>query len=146
MNRLFQNRRSGVSLFSQVFKNFSTTSVNQHLIKLTRVRVVDNSAIGKAAAISGKPAYVIHVYNKTGVGTIGDKVLVAIQGQKKRGYIVGCKQKQRAMVPRFDSNNIVLIEDNGTPTGTRVTVPLPSMLRSMKGDFTKILSLATTFV
>ena len=110
------------------------------------MRVVDNSIIGRDAELAGKPARCIHVYNKKGVGTLGDKVLVAIRGQKKRAYIVGVKQTQRALVPRFDSNNIVLVEDNGTPTGTRIRVPVPSMLRGKKGDFTKILSLATNFI
>ena len=84
----------------------------------------------------------------------GDKVLVAIKGQKKKAVIVGVKQKQRALVPRFDSNNIVLIEDNGTPTGTRIHVPIPTILRKILKersvakvvDFTKILSIATRFV
>jgi len=74
------------------------------------------------------------------------QVLVAIMGQKKRGYLVGLRQRQEAMVPRFDSNNIVLVEDNGTPTGTRIRVPIPSYLRGKKGDFTKILAIATKFV
>lgn len=72
--------------------------------------------------------------------------MVAIQGQKKRGYLVGLKQKQKPGVPRFDTNNIVLVEDNGSPTGTRIRVPIPSSLRGMKGDFTKILAIATKFV
>jgi len=38
---------------------------------LTRLRVVDNSPIGKQAMMEGKPPKCIHVYNKTGVGTIG---------------------------------------------------------------------------
>ncbi|XP_041354129.1 39S ribosomal protein L14, mitochondrial-like [Gigantopelta aegis] len=125
---------------------FSTTSCLHEIRKLARMRVVDNSGLGRAAVAAGKPARVLHVYNKKGVGTIGDKVLVAIKGQKKRAYIVGVKQKQAANVPRFDSNNIVLIEDNGMPTGTRITVPVPSLLREKKGDFIKILSLATKFV
>ena len=115
-------------------------------MKLTRLRVVDNSSIGRAAELAGKPARCIHIYNKKGVGTIGDKVLVAIRGQKKRGYIVGVRQKQRAHIPRFDTNNIVLIEDSGVPTGTRIRVPIPSMLRGKNGDFSKILAIATKFV
>ena len=125
---------------------FSTTMTLNEIRKLTRLRVVDNSAIGRAAELAGKPAKVIHIYKKTGVGLLGDKVLVAIQGQKKRGYVVGLRQKQAPMVPRFDSNNVVLVEDNGTPTGTRIRVPVPSCLRGMKGDFTKILACATKFV
>lgn len=39
--------------------------------------------------------------------------MVAIKGQKHKGVIVGVKQKQKALIPKFDSNNVVLIEDNG---------------------------------
>lgn len=37
--------------------------------KMARMRIVDNSAIGKAAADIGKPARVIHVYNKRQVSS-----------------------------------------------------------------------------
>ena len=86
-----------------------------------------------------------HQNKKNGtVGKLGDRVLVAVLGQKKKGIIVGMKQKQRHAIPRYctvlycnvlhctvlyctvqyaipryDSNNIVLIEDNGNPTGNR---------------------------
>ena len=112
---------------------------------LSRVRVIDNSPLGKAAANAGKPAKIIHVYNKSDVGRIGDKVLVAIMGEKKKGYIVGCRQKQKTNVPRFDTNNVVLIEENGNPSGTRIKNPIPSCLRGNE-DFTKIISIATRFV
>ena len=56
------------------------------------------------------------------------------------------KQKQPPMVPRFDTNNIVLVEDNGTPVGTRIKAPIPSILRAKGGDFNKILAIATKFV
>ncbi|XP_047119516.1 39S ribosomal protein L14, mitochondrial [Schistocerca piceifrons] len=131
------------------------TSARPHqIIKLTRMRVVDNSQIGKLAMAEGKPPRCIHVYNKKGVGTIGDKILVAIKGQKKKGVIVGVKQKQPPLVPKFDSNNLVLIDDNGTPLGTRIHVPIPTVLRRIlkerthaKGtDYTKLLAIATRFV
>ena len=38
---------------------------------------------------------------------------MAIKGQKKKAVIIGVKQKQKPLIPKFDSNNIVLIEDNG---------------------------------
>lgn len=117
-----------------------------YIIKMARLRVVDNSNIGRSAELAGKPAKCIQVYNKQGIGYLGDKVLVAIMGQKKRGYLVGLRQRQQPMVPRYDTNNIVLVEDNGTPTGTRIRVPIPSYLRGKKGDFTKILAIATKYV
>ncbi|XP_069679523.1 large ribosomal subunit protein uL14m [Periplaneta americana] len=131
-----------------------TSPACSHIIKLTRLRVVDNSEIGKRAMAEGKPPKCIHIYNKKGIGTIGDKVLVAIRGEKKKGIIVGVKQTQPSLIPKFDNNNVVLIDDNGTPLGTRIHVPIPHILRTLlkeknivKGaDFTKLLALATRFV
>ena len=45
-------------------------ALNQ-IILLSRLRVVDNSAIGKEAMLEGRPPKVIQVYNKTGVGYLG---------------------------------------------------------------------------
>ncbi|CAH1962162.1 unnamed protein product [Acanthoscelides obtectus] len=137
-----------------IFNKFHTNQCCMEIQKLTRLRVVDNSEIGKQAMAEGKPPKCIHVYNKTGVGRIGDKVLVAIKGEKKKGILVGLKQNQKPMVPKFDSNNIVLIDDNGTPLGTRIHVPIPTILRTIlkekthtKGaDYTKILGIASRFV
>lgn len=128
------------------FNHFSTTKCLGEIQKMTRLHVVDNSGTGRIAEFTGRPPRCIHVYNKTGVGRLGDKILVAIRGKKKKAFIVGCKQKQNFMVPRFDSNNIVLIEDTGMPTGTRIKVPIPSSLRGNSGEFTKILSIATKFL
>ncbi|CAL1542604.1 unnamed protein product [Lymnaea stagnalis] len=125
---------------------FSTSQKLYEIRKLARMRIVDNSAIGKAAAQLGKPPRVIYVYNAKEVGMLGDKVLVTVKGEMKRAYIVGLKQKQYPNVPRMDTNNIVLVDDNGSPLGNRIMVPIPSALRGKGGDLTKILSLATKFV
>ncbi|XP_050600647.1 39S ribosomal protein L14, mitochondrial [Bombus affinis] len=142
------------TLFNIMSRNISTSTICNQIIKLTRLRVVDNSEIGKQAMMEGKPPRCIHVYNKTGVGYIGDRVLVAIKGEKKKGILVGLKQRQNSKVPRYDSNNIVLIDENGTPLGTRIHVPIPHILRTImknkthsKGaDYTKLLAIATKFV
>uniref|UniRef100_A0A1B0G683 Large ribosomal subunit protein uL14m n=1 Tax=Glossina morsitans morsitans TaxID=37546 RepID=A0A1B0G683_GLOMM len=131
-----------------------TTPICNEIRKLARLRVVDNSEIGKRAMAEGRPPRCIHVYNKRGVGYIGDKVLVAIKGEMKKGILVGLKQNQKPKVPKFDSNNLVLIDDNGTPLGTRVHVPIPTILRTIlkerthaKGaDYTKLLAIAGRFV
>uniref|UniRef100_A0A3B5Q9E4 Large ribosomal subunit protein uL14m n=1 Tax=Xiphophorus maculatus TaxID=8083 RepID=A0A3B5Q9E4_XIPMA len=112
--------------------------------KMTRVRVVDNSSLGNTPY--HRPPRVIHVYTKNGIGKVGDKVLLAIKGQKKKALIVGHKMPGDRMTPRFDSNNVVLIEDNGNPTGTRIKVPIPSSLRQMEGNYSKVLAIANTFV
>lgn len=79
---------------------------------------------------------------------------MAIKGQKKKGILVGVKQIQKVRVPKFDTNNVVLIDDMGTPLGNRIFVPIPTMLRTImkekthsKGaDYTKILAIASRFV
>lgn len=71
---------------------------------------------------------------------------MTVKGEMKRAYIVGLRQKQKPNVPRMDTNNIVLVDDNGNPLGNRIMVPIPSALRGRKGDITKILSLATRFI
>ncbi|KAK5612287.1 39S ribosomal protein L14, mitochondrial [Crenichthys baileyi] len=125
-------------------KNFSVSTAAAAIQKMTRVRVVDNSSLGNTPY--HRPPRVIHVYTKNGVGKVGDRVLLAIKGQKKKALIVGHKMPGERMTPRFDSNNVVLIEDNGNPTGTRIKVPIPSSLRQMDGDFSKVLAIASTFV
>ncbi|KAF9808911.1 hypothetical protein SFRURICE_000957 [Spodoptera frugiperda] len=138
----------------QTSRTFHTTACLNEVRLLSRLRVVDNSEIGKRAMAEGKPPKVICVYNKKHVGYIGDRVMVAIKGQKKKGILVGLKQKQNVKVPKFDSNNVVLIDDNGTPLGNRIHVPIPTILRTIlkekthsKGaDYTKLLGIATRFV
>ncbi|KAK8729703.1 hypothetical protein OTU49_008279 [Cherax quadricarinatus] len=126
----------------------------QQIQKLTRLRVIDNSELGKSAMLEGRPPKCIHIYSKIRFGYTGDKVLVAIKGQKKKAILTGCHQNQKPLMPKFDSNNIVLIDDNGSPLGTRILFPIPTMLRHKlvemsrpKGaDYTKILAIATRFV
>ncbi|XP_061389903.1 large ribosomal subunit protein uL14m [Musca vetustissima] len=135
-------------------KLLHTSPVCCEIRKLARLRVVDNSDLGKRAMAEGRPPRCIHVYNKRGIGLVGDKVLVAIKGQMKKGILVGLKQKQKPKIPKFDSNNLVLIDDNGTPLGTRIHVPVPTILRTIlkektqaKGaDYTKVLAIASRFI
>ncbi|OWF43549.1 39S ribosomal protein L14, mitochondrial-like [Mizuhopecten yessoensis] len=129
-----------------IHRNFSTTKTLSELRKLSTVKIVDNSLIGKKASESGKKVKILQVYTRNQVARVGDKVLLSIQKERKKAYIVGCVQKPKAMQPRFDSNNAVLIDETGAPIGTRIRVPLPSHLRGVSGDFTKILSIATKFV
>lgn len=81
-------------------------------------------------------------------------MLVTVKGEMKKAIIVGVKHHQEHGVPRHDTNNVVLIDDNGTPLGTRITAPIPMVLRHIlkqktvaKGaDYTKLLSIASRFV
>ncbi|XP_072356307.1 large ribosomal subunit protein uL14m isoform X1 [Scyliorhinus torazame] len=123
---------------------FSTSTAREALQKMSRVRVVDNSSLGNTPY--HRPPKCIHVYTKNGIGKVGDKILLAIKGQKKKALIVGQRMPGPRMTPKFDSNNVVLIEDNGNPTGTRIKVPIPTSLRQMEGDYSKVLAIAQKFV
>ncbi|XP_063246985.1 large ribosomal subunit protein uL14m isoform X1 [Prinia subflava] len=142
------NRRVGLSLShltsAVIQRQFSVTGACRAIQKLTRVRVVDNSALGNTPY--HRPPKCIHVYNKTGVGKVGDKILLAIKGEKRKALIVGHKMPGPTMTPRFDSNNVVLIEDNGNPIGTRIKTPIPYTLRRREGEFSKVLAIARNFV
>ncbi|XP_052662637.1 39S ribosomal protein L14, mitochondrial isoform X1 [Harpia harpyja] len=142
------NRRLGLSLTHRssmvIQRHFSITGACRAIQKLTRVRVVDNSALGNTPY--HRPPKCIHVYNKTGVGKVGDTILLAIKGEKKKALIVGHKMPGPPMTPRFDSNNVVLIEDNGNPIGTRIKTPIPYILRQREGEFSKVLAIARNFV
>merc|ERR1719219_1468154 len=133
---------------SRLSRCIHTTAAVDMISKLTRCRVVDNSAIGRQAMLEGKPPKCIHIY-KPGKGhrkgTTGDKILVAIKGQMKKAYIVGVKRKPKAFQPRFDTNNIVLIDEAGNPLGTRIHVPIPAKFRE-KPEFAKILAIAPRLV
>lgn len=140
--------KSASPLFCFGTRSISTSSSLSQVRMGTRCRVVDNSSIGKQAMLQGRPPKVIqpcvwmpgHKF-----ALIGDKVKVAIMGQMKFAVVIGCRQRQKAHVPRFDNNNIVLLENNGNPTGTRILAPVPHLLRS-KPEFAKIIAIATKFV
>jgi len=52
-------------------RQFHQSQVSNQVMLLSRLRVVDNSTIGKEAMLEGRPPKVIQVYNKTGVGYLG---------------------------------------------------------------------------
>lgn len=53
-------------VFPYYFSQIHTSSACYEIQKTTRLRVVDNSEIGKKAMAEGRPPKCIHVYNKTG--------------------------------------------------------------------------------
>ncbi|KAK5967499.1 hypothetical protein GCK32_004905 [Trichostrongylus colubriformis] len=123
----------------------------------TRLNVVDNSALGKEAHTSGKRAYCIDVYKQgrrkkhLPHATLGDKILVAIRGQMRKAYVVGAQTHvhlRKHGIPVTDTNNIVLLDEEGNPLGNRVTAPIPVKLLEKKDrpQFAKVLALANKFI
>ena len=111
---------------------------SEGIMKQTKMRVVDDSKIGQEAINMGRPPMVIQVYSKRhrarphgSYGILGDIVKVAVMGELKKGIIVGSKVKQPHGIASFDTNNVVLIADDGTPLGKNVTVPVPVQLKNI---------------
>lgn len=123
------------------------TKALQQLRLLTSVKVVDNSKLAAENIALGKRVKVIGVrrIQRYPMAGIGDKVTVSINGQVKHGLVVGCVQKQRTFVPRYDTNNIVLIDKQNVPLGTRVTCPLPNKLREGGALTARVMAIATKF-
>lgn len=124
------------------------TSPLRQIRLLTRLNVIDNSKLGLEVKAKGKKVKVIRVYNKSKhiMGGLGDKVLVTILGQIKKGWCTGCVQRQAAMIPKFDTNNVVLVDDNNVPLGTRITAPIPNYLRKRGAETARIMAIATKFI
>lgn len=110
------------------------------------MKIVDDSQLARDGMTYKRAPKIIHVYNKKGIGSIGDKILLAVKGQKQKAIIVGCKNYYRKDgSPNFDTNNCVLVDDQYTPLGTRITAPIPASLRS-NPNCAKIVAIATNFV
>ncbi|RMH13893.1 MAG: 50S ribosomal protein L14 [Planctomycetota bacterium] len=123
----------------------------------SRCEVADNSG--------AKVAYVIRVYGgstRRGGFTrrtagVGDRVLISVKkalpgsdikpGDKCKAVIVRTKHPTRradGSYVSFDSNAVVLIDDDGNPKGTRIFGAVARELRSK--NYMKIVSLATEVI
>ena len=85
--------------------------------------------------------------------TLGDIIVVSVKealphakikkGDVKKAVIVRTRKEVRrpdGSYIKFDTNSVVLIDQNGEPVGTRIFGPVARELRAKK--FTKIISLA----
>jgi len=117
----------------------------------SHLSVADNSGVKRVWAIG-----VLHRGNKK-MGTIGDVITAHVREAEpdalvKKGEVVRCVLvRTRAPIcradgttVRFDSNAVVLIDNQGNPRGTRVFGPVARELRERR--FTKIISLAPEVV
>lgn len=123
----------------------------------SRCEVADNSG--------AKIAYVIRVYGgsvrsgsfKRRSAGVGDRVLVSVKkalpgadiksGDMSKAVVVRSKANTRrkdGSYVRFDSNAVVLINDEGNPKGTRIFGPVARELRDR--SYMKIVSLASEVV
>jgi len=119
----------------------------------TRCEVADNSG--------AKVAYIIRVYGGTTrsggftrrTAGVGDRVMVSIKkalpgadikaGDKSKAVVVRTTKPTRrpdGSYVKFDSNAVVLIQEDGNPKGTRIFGPVARELRDR--NYMKIVSLA----
>ncbi|XP_076815874.1 large ribosomal subunit protein uL14m-like isoform X1 [Clavelina lepadiformis] len=122
------------------------------LQKLTRVRIVDNGPTALQPVI--RSARIIEIYTKTKrhVGGVGDLCLITKNGAMKRAFIVGQRQSMGILKARMDSNNVIILDKDGNPEGTRITVPIPAWLRGYDPkkkhpiSMSKLVAIASSFV
>lgn len=111
------------------------------IMKQTRLRVVDNS-IPTTTSAQDAP-YCIHVYGKKKVARLGDTIKLTYKGKLYKAVVVSNSDGKYV---RFDNrNNVVVVDDNMSPLGTRVKAPLPSELKGYPG-LSKVLAIASKFV
>ncbi|MDD3374886.1 MAG: 50S ribosomal protein L14 [Candidatus Omnitrophica bacterium] len=117
----------------------------------TILNVADNSGARKASFIG-----VLNAHGRRSA-QVGEMVRVNIKesapraGIKKGEVVKAVIVRQKFPVRRvdgtyvkFDSNAVVIVDDNGNPKGTRVFGPVARELRNM--DYMKIVSLAPEVV
>jgi large subunit ribosomal protein L14 len=74
-----------------------------------------------------------------------------VKGEVRRALVVGYYAHESERSHAFcstDIHNVVLIDKDGNPIGTRILVPVPHALRHLRADTTvaKVLAIATKFV
>ncbi|MCP5005130.1 MAG: 50S ribosomal protein L14 [Planctomycetes bacterium] len=121
------------------------------IMEQTRVDVADNSGAKKAKCIK------VLGGSRRIYASIGDVIIVAVKkalpdgvvkkGDVAKGVVVRTKRNVRredGSYLRFDTNAIVIVDDDGNPKGTRIFGAVAKELRQR--NFMKIISLAPEVV
>ncbi|XP_057293748.1 39S ribosomal protein L14, mitochondrial-like [Hydractinia symbiolongicarpus] len=140
MNHLFKS----LSQFckpSKILQDFTRRSI----YLLTEFNCVDNSELGQVSKRYRKP-YLIGFYRKRRTADIGDVIKVAVKGRPCRALVVATRKRKLDMTPRYDNNNIILLDDNNNPLGSRIRGPLPTFMRKRKDRFPKAVAQANRYV
>ena len=135
--------RLSASLLSQSFRGLQL-QFKRHVILLTSLKLVDNSDNAKRVTRLDQP-YCIKLPKNNKVAGFGDIIRIAHRGKTYRALIVS-NRKTSKRLPRYDSHNIVLLDDKLEPIGTRVVGPLPSAIRRKEKKFAKVVSMASKFI
>ena len=121
------------------------TIFQRSIYLLTEFNCVDNSELGKVSKRYRKP-YLIGFYRKRRTADIGDVIKVAVKGRPCKAIVVTTRKRKLDMTPRYDNNNIVLVDDDLNPLGTTIKGPMPTVLRKNKDKYGQVLSKMKIFV
>lgn len=125
----------------------STTHLHQTkrtVVLLTKLKLVDNSDNAKKVTRLDQP-YCIKLPKNRKVAGFGDIIKIAHRGKVHNAMIVSNRKPGRRL-PRYDSHNIILLNDKLDPVGTRILGPLPSALRRKEGTYSKVIAIASRFI
>lgn len=114
------------------------------VILLTKLKLVDNSDNAKRVTRLDQP-YCIKLLKNNKVAGFGDVIKIAHRGKVHNALIVS-NRKPSKKLPRYDTHNIILLNDKLDPVGTRIIGPLPSALRRKRGEYSKVIAMATRFI
>jgi len=101
--------------------------------RLSAVTIIDNSKYGVGQHLS-QPKMVTSYRRqfRFHLGSVGDLILISVGAEFKRCLFVGQTKYNKTFKPYYDSNNVVVFNDDGSPSGTRILAPIPSWFRDPK--------------
>ena len=117
---------------------------SRSVILLTKLKLVDNSDNAKKVTRLDQP-YCIKLPKNNKVAKFGDVIKIAHRGKVHNALIVSNRRPSK-WLPRYDSNNAILLNDKLEPVGTRIFGPLPSAIRRKEGQYSKVIAIATRFI
>lgn len=111
---------------------------------LTKVKLVDNSENAKKVKKLDQP-YCIKLPRNSKVAGFGEIITIAHLGKVHKALIVSNRMPSKRF-PRYDTHNVILLNEKLEPVGTRIMGPVPSVLRKRDRDLSKVIAIATKFI
>ena len=111
---------------------------------LTRLRIVDNSENAKKVTRLDRP-YCIKLPKNSRVAGFGEVITIAHLGKVHKALVVSNRRPSKKL-PRYDTHNIILLNDRLEPMGTRIMGPVPSVIRKRDRQLSKVIAIATKFI
>ena len=110
----------------------------------TRLKIVDNSENAKKVTRLDRP-YCIKPPKNSRVAGFGDVITIAHLGKVHKALVVSNRRPSKRL-PRYDTHNIILLNERLEPVGTRILAPLPSVIRRRDRQLSKVIAIATKFI